>query len=245
MRNPTRNPCFRHATFSVEGIQDQIGIRIIEGKEREAIFKAQFRYRKPPFPPMVFIQSKQRFPADTKVSLVWGKGVMSKTGVATDKDQVLRFKTRKPFLAGVLLREGKSKGRLHSHHTHEPPFLRTHFEGSGRQDRLERTRTGRSGGPILRGGERGKVCESISLLRGLSRRVRILPLRFPAGLKDDAGRPLANADQFPLSVRTDRYPPLAKFSARFGILELKADPCSPGHFEKHRAPGEGKGFEGG
>jgi hypothetical protein len=31
----------------------------------------------------------------------------------------------------------------------------------------------------------------------------------------------------PLSVRTDKYPPLAKFSARFGILEWKADPVLP------------------
>ena len=32
---------------------------------------------------------------------------------------------------------------------------------------------------------------------------------------------------FPLAIRTDSYPPLAKFAARFGILELKADPQLP------------------
>ncbi len=52
-------------------------------------------------------------------------------------------------------------------------------------------------------------------------------VELPPGLKDISGRPLVNADKFPLSVRTDRYPPLAKFSARFGILELKADPVLP------------------
>ena len=95
---PSEESVLQQVTFSVEGIQNQIGIRIVEGKEREEIFKSRFRYRKPPFPPMIFIQSKQRFPADTKISLIWGKGVMSKTGVATDKDQILRFKTRRPFL---------------------------------------------------------------------------------------------------------------------------------------------------
>ena len=83
---PSEESVLQHATFSVEGIQNQIGIRIVKGKEREGIFKSRFRYRKPPFPPMVFIQSKQRFPADTKISLIWGKGVMSKTGVANETD---------------------------------------------------------------------------------------------------------------------------------------------------------------
>ena len=39
MRNPTEESVLQHVTFSVEGIQDQIGIRIVEGKEREEIFK--------------------------------------------------------------------------------------------------------------------------------------------------------------------------------------------------------------
>jgi len=52
-------------------------------------------------------------------------------------------------------------------------------------------------------------------------------VEIPSGLKDDAGRALVNADKFPLSVRTADYPPLAKFSSRFGILESKADPVLP------------------
>jgi hypothetical protein len=46
-------------------------------------------------------------------------------------------------------------------------------------------------------------------------------LQIPAGLKDDAGRPLENARSFPLTVRTDEYPPLVKFPALFGILEAR------------------------
>ncbi len=46
---------------------------------------------------MILIQSKQRFPSDAKISLIWGKGVMSKTGVATDQDQILRFQVRPLF----------------------------------------------------------------------------------------------------------------------------------------------------
>ncbi len=52
-------------------------------------------------------------------------------------------------------------------------------------------------------------------------------LEIPAGLKDDAGRVPVNASAFPLMVKTDAFPPLAKFAARFGILERYASPALP------------------
>ncbi|WP_296217851.1 alpha-2-macroglobulin [uncultured Sphingomonas sp.] len=44
-------------------------------------------------------------------------------------------------------------------------------------------------------------------------------ITLPAGIKDESGRPLANAERFPLDVRFDVAPPLVKFAASFGILE--------------------------
>src|SRR3546814_2960522 len=41
----------------------------------------------------------------------------------------------------------------------------------------------------------------------------------PADIKDESGRPLSNAERFPLEVRIDEAPPLVKFAAAFGILE--------------------------
>lgn len=52
-------------------------------------------------------------------------------------------------------------------------------------------------------------------------------LEIPADIRDDAGRPLANAAKFPLTVKTGEYPPLAKFAADFGIHELDANPLPP------------------
>ncbi len=46
-------------------------------------------------------------------------------------------------------------------------------------------------------------------------------LTLPAGIKDASGRPLANAERFPLQVKFDPAPPLVKFAAPFGILEAK------------------------
>lgn len=44
-------------------------------------------------------------------------------------------------------------------------------------------------------------------------------LILPAGVKDESGRPLANAQRFPLAIRFDAAPPLVKFAAPFGIVE--------------------------
>ena len=46
-------------------------------------------------------------------------------------------------------------------------------------------------------------------------------LVLPGGIKDESGRPLANAERFPLDIRIDRAPPLVKFAAGFGILEAR------------------------
>src|SRR4030042_1544569 len=79
------------------GAMDPIAIKIIEGKEREEIVKSRFGYQGQPHVPLILIQCKQRFPTKARVSLVWGKGVMSKTGVATSQGQIFRFQTREPF----------------------------------------------------------------------------------------------------------------------------------------------------
>ncbi|MES2095245.1 MAG: MG2 domain-containing protein [Pseudomonadota bacterium] len=46
-------------------------------------------------------------------------------------------------------------------------------------------------------------------------------LSIPADIKDESGRALSNAERFPLDIRFDAAPPLVKFAAPFGILELK------------------------
>ena len=51
-------------------------------------------------------------------------------------------------------------------------------------------------------------------------------IELPLGLVDGSGRELANASRFPMTVTTGEFPPLAKFSARFGIIE-EADPLLP------------------
>jgi alpha-2-macroglobulin len=214
----------REAFFSVEGIQDRIGVRLVEGKEREEIVRSRFGKRKPELP-FLLLQSKQRFPSDTKVSLIWGKGVMSKTGVTNEADQILRFQTRKSFAATFHCeRENPRAGCV------PVTPLSLNFSASislaDAKKILLRGANGTIWRPNVEEDEKREFVNGV-FFKGPFPEMMNLSVELPSGLKDDSGRSLINASQFPLSIRTDAYPPLAKFSARFGILEAKADPVLP------------------
>ena len=217
---PINESVIQNVFFSVEGIQDRIGIKIIEEGQRKEILKARFRYRRPPQFPMILIQSKQRFPSGAEVSLVWGKGVMTKTGVATDQDQILRFQVRPLFSVEFSCqRENPNAACIPI----QPMTLR--FTAPISEDQANKI--------VLKGPD-GKIWKPnvkdetswVSFQSPFPEEATFM-VELPPGLKDTSGRPLVNADKFPLKVRTDRYPPLAKFAARFGILESKADPMLP------------------
>ena len=88
-----------HAGFSVEGMPQTIGATIMSGADREILLKrfADLTAKKP----VVILQAKQRFPNNTAVTLIWGKGIKSKSGIATDQDQTISYKTRKRFEAKI------------------------------------------------------------------------------------------------------------------------------------------------
>jgi len=222
---PDIDSVMQHVFFSIWGIQEHVGIKMIEGKAREEILKTHYRYSKPPQHPILLIRCRQRFPANTQVSLVWGKGVRSKTGVATAQDQILRFVTRKPFSVEFHCeRENPRAGCI--------PItpMRLNFSSPISSDRATQIRlTGQDGKtwkPQFDDGGEAKLVTQV-VFKGPFPEDTDFKIELPPDLSDDAGRPLINSDKFPLSVRTDKYPPLAKFPARFGILELKADPMLP------------------
>ena len=216
---PIKESVIQNVFFSVEGIQDHIGIRIIEGKDRTEILKARFPRRKPPSP-MILIQSKQRFPSNTKVSLIWGKGVMAKTGVASDQDQILRFQVRVLFSVTFSCERENPKAACIPIRPMELNFSAPISKDQANKIVLKGP-DGKTWKPKVEG-----ETSWISFQSPFPENANFV-VELPQGLKDNSGRPLVNADKFPLSVRTDRYPPLAKFAARFGILELKADPMLP------------------
>ncbi|MDR1726651.1 MAG: alpha-2-macroglobulin [Acidobacteriota bacterium] len=216
--------------FAIDGVSSRIGARIVSGAEREAVVKNAYRYYDEPPEHLLLVQARQRFPEDTRVTLVWGRGVASKSGVVNAEDQVLPFETRKVFSASFTCERENEEADC----TPVSP-MRVNFSALVATAEAKKAVLSGPGGrkwtPAVRYDEDGgdadwQFASSVSF-EGPFPAMSELTLKLPAGLKDDAGRALDNAGQFPLKVRTDDYPPLAKFAANFGILELKDSPVLP------------------
>lgn len=215
-----------NASFAVEGLVERVGIRVISGRQRNEILKARYPRGVPPGSVLILLQSRQRFPAAAKVSLVWGKGVRSKSGVPTEDDQVLPFKTRPAFSVTFSCpRENPQAGCI--------PILPMSLNFSAPVARARALQA------VLRGpagaswkaevGERDNKEEFLQriIFKGPFPEKAGFTVEIPKDVTDDADRRLINADKYPLKVRTEEYPPLAKFPARFGIIEAKGDPALP------------------
>ena len=61
-----------HVGFSVTGVPDRIGIRVLDGGDREAILKSRYGGRPRP-DNLLVIQARQRFPNKARVTLVWAR----------------------------------------------------------------------------------------------------------------------------------------------------------------------------
>jgi len=236
-----------NASFSVEGIEERVGVAFAKEEERKKLLDSipeqvfvslcreifgkkttlEFRKRKDLYddPRIVFLRAKQRFPAETKVNLVWGKGIRSRTGFATDEPQVLHFRTRGPFTATFRCpRENPNAACI--------PLLpmSLHFSASISRELAEKIALKGPGEKMYkpslgRDGEEVEFVFSVEF-KGAFPENTTFSLVLPENVQDDAGRLLANAGKFPLAVATDAFPPLAKFSAPFGIIEL-SDPVLP------------------
>ncbi len=200
---------------SVEGIQERVGIRLIQGKEKEQLLK-DIKFKKEKIPPIVF-QCKQSFPSGAEVKIVWGKGVKTSSALATEKDQTLVFKTRQPFYARFRGKKEKPTSGCIPLMPMKLVFSAPVSWEKARQIRLK-SQSGKFWKP-KQSGEGEKQWVDWIVFEGPFPENTTFTLHLPKDLTDDAGRPLSNRDKFPLKIKTDRYPSLAKFSARFGILE--------------------------
>lgn len=226
-------------SFTVEGIRESVGFRLVTGADRDVILKKQYldesaRKR------AILVQARQNFPAASIVKLIWGKSIRSKTGVPGDQDQVLDFRTRDRFTATFSCeRENADADCI--------PMLPMYVSFSAPVSRAEAEKIHvKSGGKMFRAvmsdEDRGAV-SSVSIPGPFPEKASF-QLVLPQGLKDDAGRPLSNQNRFPLNVKTAEYPPLAKFAAPFGILELKEGGLLPVTLRNVEAPVPVRMFNG-
>lgn len=208
--------------LSVLAIQHSLYLLDVpSGSRREALLSSASK----PGAPVLVARCGRRLPADRTVSLAWERGIESTTGIANTDEQILAFKTRPDFSA-----------RLHCEklNPRRPclPVLPMQLEFSAPVNSKMAARiTLRSGQKTWHGkssddDNRSGYTRSLSF-EGPFPEAAKLTLALPPRLKDQDGRNLVNMASFPLRLKTDRAPPLAKFASDFGIYELNAQPALP------------------
>lgn len=242
----TEATVLQHAWCDVQGRAERVPVRLVTGRERRAVLDRQrdfvarlalttfdrveadavVRAKAYDRLPLVLLACRNRLPAEAEVRLIWGAGIASADGVAATQDQALTFKVRPAFIAKFSC----SRTRAHGHCIPVLPMA-VNFTAPVAVTQAERivlkTASGETLKPVIGDDDRkGGTTERVQF-KGPFPEAATFTLTLPEGVVDDAGRKLANAGRFPLTVKTDPAPPLAKFAARFGILEWKADPVLP------------------
>src|SRR5215468_966701 len=212
-----------HASFEISGVSERVGVQLIEGDARAQLIAGLPAWLKPDGPAVV-LHARQAFPAKAKVHLIWGAGIASPSGIATDADQVLEFRVRAPFTVKLACERENAKADC--------------IPLTPIQARFSAPVAWESASKVVLMGPNDtphapktpeEPSEFVNMLEfaGPFPESATLHLTLPPDLQDDAGRPLANRDAPALTVKTASFPPLAKFAARFGILEAHADPALP------------------
>ncbi|MBA4371703.1 MAG: alpha-2-macroglobulin [Thermodesulfovibrio sp.] len=223
-----------HVACEIDGVMERVGIRIVKDPVRAEILQ-QYRFLKDR--PVTLLQCTQRFPAKAKVHLVWGKGVATTGGVMTAVDRRIEFRARAPFTAEFSCSRENARSAcipvlpLRLNFSSPIPWevaRKIQLRGGNKNYKAAkpaRGDEGEEGGDELPAEDDNYV--SAVVFKGPFPENGVFTLELPKEVKDEAGRPLANRNNFPLTVKTAANPPLAKFAARFGIIELKGDATLP------------------
>jgi uncharacterized protein YfaS (alpha-2-macroglobulin family) len=183
----------------------------VTGSDRDKFL----RLRDAPDSPLVTIACTRTLPAGAEVKLVWGKGIAATTGVTTSAVQAIAFEVRPAFRASFTCERVNADAQCIPILPLTLSFTASIGKADAQKIRLVDA-AGKAYPALLL--DEGEGIQRVWFGPGLPEKTQFR-IEIPADLKDDAGRPLANARSFPLRVRTDENPPLAKFAADFGILE--------------------------
>ncbi len=229
----------RAAYCAIDGVGERVPVRVLAGDERAAVLEqrrelgysyyqilwkdgasstARVRDRalEDAEAQLMVVACKRALPPDAKMQLVWGAGIEAASGIATTLDQKLAFQVRPAFTARVQCERVNARAGC-------IPLqpIRVQFSAPVPVEFAGTTRIVVADGTTLApepltGGV--ATVEEIVFKPPFADNQSV-QVQLAAGIVDDIGRPLANADRFPLELKIDSYPPLAKFAGSFGILE--------------------------
>lgn len=237
----------RAAYCAIDGIGERVPVRVLAGDERAAILEqrrelgysyyrilwkdgvqstARVRDRSLELAEaqLAVVACKRALPPDAKMQLVWGAGIEASSGIATSQDQKLAFQVRPAFTARVQCERVNARAGC-------IPLqpIRLQFSAPVPVALANETRIVVADGSTL---APEPVAGGVATVEELVFKPpfadnQVVHVRLAAGIVDDVGRSLSNVDRFPLEVKIDSYPPLAKFAGTFGILEANEGAVLP------------------
>jgi alpha-2-macroglobulin len=212
---------------TIEGVGEKVGVKMIEGSARAELLKALNYDKAANAEPERFITlaCNRRLNPSGNVSVVYGKGIATASGVANTVEKRFNFKVREPFMASFTCeRENAQSPCLPI----RPMSLRFNAPITKKMAQ----------GIALKGAKDSfkadldKTDGDDSTINGISFKGPFTEdadyrIELPNGFADASGRTLQNAASFPLATKTGGQPPLAKFAASsFGVVERFAEPGS-------------------
>ncbi len=216
-----------HTHCLVEGLGEAVPVRLITGDTRKHLLERLYESRDIDMdtPATQLVQCKRLLPAEARVQLTVGAGVATpamsqRPAVASSKAVTFDYEVRKPFTVSFSCqRENASMPCT--------PVLpvRLAFSAPISPEDAAKIQLKRADGNVVAPDADPEDTQDRSGVTSVSFKGPFAPqadfsLTLPDGLKDDAGRTLANAEQFPLSFKTAAFPPLVKFAASpFGVIE--------------------------
>ena len=181
---------------------------------------------------IVAVKCRRPLPPGRDMALVWGAGIKGAGGRTAGADQRFDYTVRKAFEARFECSRTNPQAGCNPIEAAWLRFTAPIATDLAKQIRLD-IGNGKTIAPTLSGSddeEHGdsKTSATVTEVKFASPLPEATTARIilPAGVKDDSGRPLANAQRFPLDVRFDQAPPLVKFAAPFGIVE-SSEPVLP------------------
>ncbi|MBU6165384.1 MAG: alpha-2-macroglobulin [Alphaproteobacteria bacterium] len=159
---------------------------------------------------------RRPLPPGGQLTLGWRGSIAAPNGLKAGPDWQQRFRVRQPFTASLACTRSNAGAACSPLDAIRVEFSAPVPRTAALAARL-RLPDGRSLAPVAPAG-RDNMLADLRFRGPWPARARLV-LSLPAGLKDDAGRALANAPRFPLAIATGDFPPLARFAGRFGILE--------------------------
>ncbi|MEP7140020.1 MAG: MG2 domain-containing protein, partial [Caldimonas sp.] len=216
-----------NAWCEVEGIGERLPLRIVGGAVRDEILKAR-RIAPAQAGRTLLARCERPLPNGSAMRVVWGKGIAASANpkVMTTIEQRFRYVVRAAFTAEFTCERERANAPCLPIRPMSVRFSAPIARASAAQIRL-RPASGEALAPVFDKDDKATEVREVAFRTPLAENAAFA-VELPAGLKDNAGRPLANATAFPLKVQTGSAPPIAKFAAApFGIVERNADAMLP------------------